>query len=468
MSDTMDRTGNKDHAGAPVPGGRAEVPAHASQVCIIGAGFSGITAAKALKEAGVSFEVFERGSDLGGMWRYENDSGTSSAYRSLHIDSSRPSISFPDFPIPENLPDYLSHWQVMEHLKAYAEHFGVPPAISFRTEVEQVRPAPDGSWDVSIRPVGETGTGTSEVRRFQQVIVANGHLSDPKLPDFPGEFAGDQTHSHYYRTADPYEGKRVLVVGIGNSAVDIAVDLARRADKVYLSTRRSAWIMPKYIAGVPTDQWLRTLVRRFKLPVPFARGFLRHVAKLTIGNQERFGVPRPAHPVWREHATLSQELLPYIGHDWIRLKPNVEQLAGDEVAFVDGSREAIDSIIYATGYKATFPFVDSKLFKVEEGTPPPLYRRIAHVDHPGLMFAGLVQPIGPTISLVEIQARWMAGVLSGRIAIPDRTRMMEEVERHRAQVARRFVKSARYTLEVDFQSYAGDLNRDLQQAARRG
>jgi dimethylaniline monooxygenase (N-oxide forming) len=438
----------------------------AAEACIIGAGFSGITAAKALKQAGVAFDCFERGSALGGMWRYDNDSGTSSAYRSLHIDSSRPSISYRDFPIPDHLPDYLSHWQVLEHLENYADHYGISRLIRLRTNVDRIEPLSDGSWSVALSPVGRKNPGPPEVRRYSYVIVANGHLWDPKLPDFPGEFSGEEIHSHHYRVADPYEDKRVLVVGIGNSAVDIAADLARRARQVFLSTRRSAWIMPKYIMGTPTDQWLRFLVRRLKLPVPLARGVVRHLARLTIGNQERFGVPRPRHPVWREHATLSQELLPYIGHGWIRMKPNVERLDGNEVAFVDASREQIDAIIYATGYKSTFAFLDPQLFHVEEGTPPPLYRRIVAVDHPGLLFAGLVQPIGPTIALVEIQARWIAALLTGQIAIPARSAMMEEVERHRARVAKRFVKAARYTLEVDFQEYAGELDRDLSNAVK--
>lgn len=441
--------------------GPQPAPAVTAQVCVIGAGISGLTAAKALREAGVSFDCFERGSDLGGMWRYENDSGTSSAYRSLHIDSSRQSLNFPDFPIPDDMPDYLSHGQVLQHFETYAERFGIRPAIRFRTTVLRVEPTADGQWDVTVAPTGEEETDRTETWRYAQVIVANGHLSDPKYPEFPGSFSGSAVHSHHYRVSDPYEGQSVLVVGLGNSAVDIAVDLARRARRVLLSTRRSAWIMPKYIMGLPTDRWSAFLVQRLRLPVPLARGILRHVARLALGNQERFGVPRPAHPIWREHATISQDLLPYLGHGWIRMKPNVERLDGDAVVFTDGSREEVDAIVYATGYHTRFPFLDPEVFKVEESRPPALYRRIVAVDHPGLFFAGLVQPIGPTITLVEIQARWMAAVLAGRIALPGGDAMRAEVQRHRARVARRYVSASRYTLEVDFKEYAGQLAGDL-------
>ena len=451
----MDTAASKDRPAA------APLPETAAQVCVIGAGVSGLTAAKALRQAGVAVEVLERGSDLGGMWRYQNDSGTSSAYRSLHIDSSRQSLNFPDFTIPDDLPDYLSHGQVLRHLERYADRFGIRPAIRFSTTVLRVEPGAGGDWAVTVAPTAAADGAPAETRRYAQVIVANGHLSDPKLPEFPGRFAGTTVHSHHYRVSDPYEGKSVLVVGLGNSAVDIAVDLARRASRVLLSTRRSAWIMPKYIMGLPTDRWVAFLVRRLHLPVPLARGVLRHLARLAIGNQERFGVPRPAHPIWREHATISQELLPYLGHGWIRMKPDVERLEDDTVVFADGSREPVDAIVYATGYRTRFPFLDPAVFAVRGGQPPALYRRIVALDHPGLLFAGLVQPIGPTITLVEIQARWMAALLSGRIALPARAAMAAEVERHRARVARRYVNAARYTLEVDFKEYAGQLAGDL-------
>ena len=421
-------------------------------VCIIGAGSSGVTQAKALKEKGVAFECFEIGSDIGGMWRYENDNGLSSAYRSLHIDTSRNNLGYSDFPIPATYPDFLSHWEVMEYLRAYAEHAGVRPHIRFNTRVEAVTPGGDGSWNVRLH--------TGEVKRFRAVLVANGHLWDARLPDFPGHFDGVAMHSHHYRTAEPFKDKHVLVVGIGNSAVDIAVDVCKSARSTVLSTRRSAWVMPKYIMGVPIDRWSSALMRKWHLPTRLAREIVRRLAFLAVGDQARYGVPRPKHPIWREHATLSQELLPYVGHGWIRIRPNVRELQGTQVAFDDGSTAPVDAIIYATGYRTSFPFLARELFEVNDG-PVSLYRRMLPPNLPGLYFVGLVQPIGPTIPLVEIQARWVASVLAGETSLPDTRTMQAEIERHHRHQAERYLGSARYTLEVDFRDYAKQLRGDM-------
>ena len=426
-------------------------------ICIIGAGSSGICAGKALLARGVPFEIFEKGSMLGGMWRYENDNGQSSAYRSLHIDTSRKSLGYPDFPIPEHLPDYLSHEQMLAYLESYADHFGVREHVRFNTPVEKVEPAEGDRWNVTL--------AGGEVRNYRAVIVANGHLSAPRMASFPGQFNGRQMHSHYYRTATPFADQRVLVVGIGNSAVDIAVDLSRQARRVCLSTRRGAWLMPKYIMGVPTDRWSAFINRHFKLPTRWTRTLMGKLAYLAVGDQERFGVPKPAHPIWQEHACVSQDLLTCVGHGWVGIKPNIRELRGDEVLFDDGTSEPFDTIILATGYETKFPFLDPQVFEVRDNDVQ-LYRRMTAPDRPGLHFIGLVQPVGPTIPLVEVQARWLAAVLSGAITLPERAAMQAEIDAHQRALREQYVNSARYTLEVDYREHAGQLKRDM--AAARG
>lgn len=324
-----------------------------AETCIIGAGSSGIATAKALKERGLTFDCFEKGSNLGGMWRYENDSGLSSAYKSLHIDTSRKNLGYSDFPIPDDKPDFLSHADFLAHLEGYSDGFGIRPHVTFGTEVTGVEPQPDGLWQVAL--------SSGETRNYRSIVVANGHLSDPRWPSFAGRFDGDVIHSHHYRTAAPFEGKHVLVVGIGNSAVDIAVDLCRRAESVTLSTRRSAWVMPKYLMGIPIDRWSAFLSRKLHLPTRVVRMIMARLIRVALGNQERFGLRRPKHPMWREHATLSQELLPYVGHRWIRLKPNIRELRDDRVLFEDDTHLKVDAIIYATRYKTTFSFLGKEV-----------------------------------------------------------------------------------------------------------
>lgn len=423
------------------------------EVCVIGAGSSGVTVAKALHQRGVAFDCFEKGSDIGGMWRYENDNGLSSAYASLHIDTSRDNLGYSDFPISKSMPDFLSHAQFLKYLESYADHFGIRKLITFKTAAEAVKEAPNGRWNVHL--------STGEVRTYDKVIIANGHLWDPRTPAFPGEFSGEAIHSHYYRTAAPFEGKSVLVVGLGNSAVDIAVDLARRARSVTMSTRRSAWIMPKYLMGHPVDQWSGFLSRRLHLPTRVTRKIMSRLIRLGVGDQRRFGLRRPQHPMWREHATLSQELLPYLGHGWISIKPNVSRLDGKEIAFEDGSRNSFDAIIYATGYKITFPFLDKCTFVSETDTRH-LYRRMISVKHPGLIFAGLLQHVGPTIPLVEIQGRWLAAVLSGDIDLPDIDTQRIEIAAHRKRQRETYLDSDRYALEVDARIYSRQLKADMQ------
>lgn len=410
-----------------------------------------MTVAKALKEQGLAFDIFEKGSDIGGMWRYQNDNGRSSCYASLHIDTSRPNLGYSDFPIDPDLPDFLNHAQFLRYLEAYADHFEIRPLVRFNTNVE------------SVESVGErfrVTLSSGEKHDYGTVIVANGHLWDPRMPDFPGSFDGDEVHSHYYRTADPYRDKRVMIVGIGNSAVDIAVDIARQTEHVFLSTRRSAWIMPKYLVGRPIDQVAKWIGTTFRLPTTITRRIMARLIWLGVGDQRRFGLPRPEHPMWREHATLSQELLPYIGHGYITIKPNVKELHGGSVTFVDETEEQLDAIIYATGYNISFPFLPKTLFDPDQEAGA-LYRRMVSLKHPGLIFAGLVQPIGPTIPLVETQGKWIAGVLSGKVTLPDTASRRAEVEAHREEQRKTFLDSTRYVLEVDFRDYTRQMKRDM-------
>ena len=429
------------------------------RVCVIGAGCAGLTTTKALAARGVPVDCYEKGSALGGNWRYGNDNGQSAVYRSLHINSSKWKMQFADFPLPADFPDYGHHSDVLRYFEAYAEHFGITPLIQFRTEVRRVEPDAAG-WAVTLRDAD----GREVTRRYGAVAVCNGHHWHPRLPEFPGGFDGEAIHAHDYRRPDAYTGKRVLVVGIGNSAVDIAADLARIADGVTLSTRSGAWIVPKYVLGRPVDHWASRGAER--LPLWARERLYRALVYLTAGNQLRYGMPTPPHGMLAAHPTINQEFLSDVGHGRLKIKPNVAELAGTEVVFEDGTRARFDAIIYATGYHISFPFLPPAVFAARDNHVA-LYRGVAEPAAPGLYFIGLLQPIGSIMPLAELQGRWVAGLAAGDWILPDVATMRRAIADDAVAVARRYRASPRHTIQVDFWTYVKQVEREMKHGADR-
>jgi dimethylaniline monooxygenase (N-oxide forming) len=433
------------------------------RVCVIGAGSSGIASCQVLAARGLEFDCFEMGSEVGGNWRYLNDNGMSSAYKSLHINTSRRMMAYATYPMPEDYPDYPNHWQIARYFDDYVDRFGFRDRIRFRTEVTAVEPAGEGRWRVRRRNLetGEEGSG-----EYAAVFVANGHHWDARWPEppFPGQerFEGSQLHVHDYKTPDVLEGKRVLVLGIGNSATDIAVESSRVADRTLLAMRRGAWILPKYLRGKPTDELGSAFLSR--LPLALTRTLYRRALKTATGDPMDFGLPEPDHKLAEAHPTISAELLPRIGHGDITVKPNIAEFAGGRtVRFDDGSTEEVDVAIYCTGYKITFPFLDPELLSAPDNEVP-LYRRVVSPDHPRLYFIGLLQPLGAIMPLAEAQSEWIADVLQGRAELPSPERMKREIARERAAMAKRYVASKRHTIQVDFYPYL----RSIERERRRG
>jgi cation diffusion facilitator CzcD-associated flavoprotein CzcO len=429
---------------------------------VIGAGSSGIASCQVLTERGIPFDCFEKGSGVGGNWRYENDNEMSSAYRSLHINTSRGQMAYARYPMPEDYPDYPDHFQIARYFDDYVDHFGFREDIRFRTEVLSVEPA-DGEWEV----VTEDDRGRRESGRYGAVLVANGHHWDPRWPEppFPGseEFLGEQMHVHHYREPDVLRGKRVLVLGIGNSATDIAVESSRVADATFLAMRRGAYVIPKYLRGKPTDETGSEVLSR--LPLALQRRVFMTALKTATGDVTAYGLPQPDHKLLEAHPTVSSELLPRIGHGDITVKPNIERFEGHRVRFADGSSEEIDLVIYCTGYKITFPFLDPSLLSAPDNRID-LYRRVVSVERPGLYFIGLIQPLGAIMPIAEQQSLWVADLLEGKAVLPDEGQMREEIERTRTRMARRYVASKRHTIQVDFHPYMRELRRERRRGAR--
>jgi len=425
-----------------------------AKVCIIGAGCSGLAAANVLHARGLPYDCFEMSSGIGGVWRYRNDNGLSAAYDSLHINTSKERMAFEDFPMPDHYPDYLHHSQVLAYFEAYVDHFGFRDTITFRTEVTDVSPVEEGAYDVTTR---NRDTGEHHTERYGAVIVANGHHWDPQWPSFRGSFDGQEIHSRDYTTSEQLRDRRVLVVGVGNSGLDIASQAARVAKRAVVSTRRGAHIMPKYLLGRPSDHWLTPATSQ--LPLAIQRLGMRLMLWLTRGDQEAYGFPRPPHPLGAEHPSISSDVLDHIGHGRLSVRPNIERMEGDTVRFVDGTTEAFDLIVYATGYHISFPFFDDDVLSIE-GNEVRFYRYVVPPRRPNLYFIGLVQPLGAVMPISERQSKWVADLLDGTAGLPPINQMEEAIEQTREAVRQRYTHSKRHTIQVDFHPYMAQLARE--------
>jgi hypothetical protein len=418
------------------------------RVCVIGAGSSGIAACQVLKARGIEFDCFEKGSDVGGNWRYGNDNGMSSAYRSLHINTHREINRYSTFPMPESYPDFPHHTEMQAYFLDFVEHFGLRENIRFNTEVTSVERT-GGGWRVT--------SGDGAAGDYGAVLVANGHHWDPNWPDYPGEFSGQVEHAHYYRSSDGYEDRNVLVVGFGNSSCDIAVETSRVSRMTYLSVRRGAHVVPKYLKGEPITKPLSPLLR--KVPAPLMVRMLRRTVAKETGPMTNYGLPEPDHKLGEAHPTVSNELLGRIGHGRITPKPDIERLEGDSVRFVDGSTEQIDRIVYGTGYRITFPFLSDDLLPVKDNRVG-LYAKVVPPRLPGLYFIGLVQPLGALPPLAEAQSEWAADLIEGLCGLPSPEEMEKRVEDEAEAMRRRYVTSPRHTIQVDYYPYLRQIEKE--------
>lgn len=430
-------------------------------MCVIGAGSTGIAICKALGDRGVPWVCYEKSDRVGGNWVFKNKNGMSSAYRSLHINTSRDRMQYADFPMPRSYPDFPHHSLIAAYFEQYVDAFGLRPGIRFETGVARV------SKDRGVFRVDDDRGGHE---LFDAVVVSNGHHWDPRWPEppFPGAFDGVEMHSHHY--VDPSEphdlvGKRVVVVGMGNSAMDIACELSRPgvASRVFLAMRRGAWVIPNYLFGRPLDQaiplppWLPWRVRQ---------GFGAAMHRLAVGRMERYGLPRPDHRLGEAHPTISSELLPKLGRGDVVPKPNIASKEGRRVRFVDGSVEEVDAIVYCTGYRVRFPFFDPAWIAAPNNDLP-LFRRVFLPGEPGVQFAGLLQPLGAIMPLAEAQGRWLAAYYVGDYELPSPAAMRADIERERRAMFRRYVPSARHTMQVDFDDYLRDLEAEVARGRAR-
>jgi dimethylaniline monooxygenase (N-oxide forming) len=428
------------------------------RACIIGAGSSGIAAAKALHERGVPFDCFEKSDRIGGNWVFGNRNGMSAAYRDLFINTSRQRMSYADFPMPESYPDFPHHTHIAAYFDDYVDHFGIREKITFQTGVDHAERGEDGAWQVTL--------DDGRRREYDALLVANGHHWKPRWPEpaFPGAdtFAGEQLHAHSYVDNSLFAGRRSVILGMGNSAMDIAVESSYVAERTYLAGRSGVWILPKYVFGKPVDQ-MRNDPR-----VPFAirQRMIQQLVRSYMGPPERYGLPKPEHRFGEAHPTISGRILDRIQHGTITPKPNIESFDGSRVRFVDGSDVDADVVVYCTGYQIAFPFFDEDFISAPDNHIE-LFRRVFHPVVPNVFFIGLLQPLGAIMPIAEAQGAWVGDYLTGDYRLPDAARVRADIAADQAAMRKRYVASKRHTIQVDFDDYLHALAKERAAGAER-
>ncbi|AGL15428.1 NAD(P)/FAD-dependent oxidoreductase [Actinoplanes sp. N902-109] len=420
-------------------------------VCVIGAGASGLATVKNLREQGFAVDCYERETGVGGAWNWRHDRSPVTA--TTHLISSRPLTEFPDFPMPDDWPDYPHHSQVLTYLERYADHFGLRDDIWFGTEVVAVTPAGEGRWDVTTR---STGGGAERVQRYAAVVVANGHNWSPKpLSVDTSAFQGRVLAAAAYKDPAQLRGRKVLVIGGGNTGCDIAVEAAQQAEKVWHSTRRGYWYAPKYLFGRPADQ-INDKLLRLRLPLWLRQWLYHRTVRLTVGDVTRYGLPAPDHRPYESHPVVNSQLVYYLGHGRITPVPDVTRMAGATVELADGRRIEPDLVVAATGYLPRFDFLAPELLDIDEDGRPDLHLHAFARRHPTLAVVGLVQADAGLLPLAHWQSVAVARWLRLRLTDPVKAAAVQQKESARPMrswTRLRVVPSSRHWFEVSHTAY---------------
>ena len=310
-----------------------------TDILVVGAGPAGLAVAAALIARGHRPTVIEKGAQVGASWRAH--------YERLHLHTVKEHSALPGMPYPAADPRYVPRQRVVDYLDAYAARAGIAPR--FGVEASAIVPAEGGGWRTTTRDGKEI--------RSRVVVVTTGANNVPFVPDIAGQdaFAGEILHSRGYRNAAPFTGRRVLVVGMGNTGAEIALDLAEQGVAVALSVRSAVNIVYRDVLGRPTQ---KTTLLLWRLPTALGDVLARWLCDVTVGELARYGLRRSAiSPLreLREHGhtpVIDVGTLGRIKAGAIAVYPGIRRLEPSGAQFVDGRSAPFDAVVLATGYRS--------------------------------------------------------------------------------------------------------------------
>jgi cation diffusion facilitator CzcD-associated flavoprotein CzcO len=381
----------------------------------------GLATARNLKKYGIPFVGFDLNTDVGGLWDIDNPHST--MYESAHLISSKTMTEFKEFPMADDVATYPHHREMKRYFQQYAAHFGLYEHYEFSTRVVQVLRDGD-EWLVTTEANGE-----EQCRRFTGVLIANGTLHTPNLPTLPGRFDGELMHSSEYRHPSCFDGKRVLVVGCGNSACDIAVDAVHRAASVDMSVRRGYYFLPKFIGGKATD----SIGGKIKLPRALKQRVDDRLIRMIIGKPSDYGLPDPDYRLYESHPVVNSLVLHHIGHGDITPRGDISAISGNTVTFVNGQSRDYDLILMGTGYKLDYPFIDPAELNWKNSDAPQLYLNVFHPEHRNLFMMGMVEAAGLGWEGRNEQAEMVALYLRAREQKSAAAAALEETVRKKSE-----------------------------------
>ncbi|XP_062989528.1 flavin-containing monooxygenase 3 [Elgaria multicarinata webbii] len=435
------------------------------RVAVIGAGVSGLATIKCCLEEGLEPTCFEKSDDIGGLWRFTEsaEEGRASIYQSVFTNSCKEMMCYPDFPFPDDFPNYMHNTKLQEYLQMFAKNFDLVKYIQFKTVVNHIKKHPDfpvtGQWDVIIEKDGKV-----ESVVFDAVMICSGHHVYPNIPvkSFPGleKFKGSVFHSRDYKGPEKFKGKKVLVIGLGNSGCDIATELSNTASQVYLSSRSGSWVMPRvWEQGYPWDMLIVTRFETFlKNALPTAISDWLYVKKMNRWfKHENYGV-MPVNRTLRKEPVFNDELPSRIMYGTVVVKPNIKEFTETSAIFEDGTmQESLDHIIFATGYSYAYPFVDDESIIKCRNNNVTLYKSILppELEKPTMAVIGLVQSLGAAIPTAELQARWFIRVYKGLCKLPSKNSMLDDIDEKMGKKLKWYGQTD--TIQTDYVVYMDEL-----------